>query len=126
MEDKIEVGEYVRTKKGIGKILDIKMFQTKMHGKNDVAYLIDICIIKYISKTIFIKHSKNIIDLIEVGDYVNGYKILNITEIDNNKDKKVFTIFKNGKTEFVDIWENKDINSIVTHEQFENINYEVK
>lgn len=59
----IEVGEYVRTKKG-------KLFK---YGKGRT----------YIGKDNYItKHSKNILDLIEVGDYINGYEVLKI-----NRDK---------------------------------------
>ena len=61
----IGVGEYVRTKKGIFKILGIKTVQTKMNGNHDLAYLIDDCPLMYIIDNNFIKHSKNIIDLIE-------------------------------------------------------------
>lgn len=62
----IEVGEYVRTKRGIAKVLEVKTVQPKMYGQHDVAYLIDKCPRMYITDTEFIKHSKNIIDLIEV------------------------------------------------------------
>ena len=63
----------------------------------------------------FIKASENIIDLIEVGDYVNGYKV-KITNpymivLDNYNFKAI---------------ENKDIKSVVAKEQFENMKYEVK
>ena len=61
-----EVGEYVRTKRGIAKVLEVKTVQPKMYGKHDVVYLIDKCPRMYISDAEFIKHSKNIIDLIEV------------------------------------------------------------
>lgn len=73
----IEVGEYVRTKRGISKVLEVKTVQPKMYGKHDVVYLIDKCPRMYISNTEFIKHSKNIIDLIEVGDIVHTRDVLN-------------------------------------------------
>lgn len=73
----IEVGEYVRTKREIAKVLEVKTVQPKMHGKYDVVYLIDKCPRMYISETAFIKHSKNIIDLIEVGDIVHTRDVLN-------------------------------------------------
>lgn len=60
----IEVGEYIRTNKGlIARIIDFD---------DDNNFLLDNqqIITKIESKSI--KHSKNIIDLIEVGDYVNG------------------------------------------------------
>ncbi len=65
MED-IKVGEYVRTKRGIAKVLEVKTVQPKMYGKHDKAYLIDKCPRMYITETEFIKHSFNLIDLIEV------------------------------------------------------------
>lgn len=64
--EEIKVGEYVRTRRGIGKILEIKTVQPKMHGKHDLAYLIDTCPKMYITDTEFVKHSLNIIDLIEI------------------------------------------------------------
>lgn len=66
------------------------------------------------------KHSPNIIDLIECGDYVNGDYVV-----------KVYT-YKNGKVQFIDVGElqqelrNKDIKSVVTKEQFNSIKYEVE
>lgn len=58
---------------------------------------------------------KDAIDLIEVGDYVNGYRVTyvypNLIKVDST-----------------DIWEihSHDIKSIVTKEQFESIKYEVE
>ena len=60
----------------------------------------------------FIKASENIIDLIEEGDYVNGYKVTyvypNLIKVDS-----------------ADIWEihTQDIKSIVPKEQFESMKY---
>ena len=102
MEDKIEVNEYVRTKDGlIEKIKEFIPHYTK--GKREgqeveenyllmgeeqckfiesIDYRIPPCypsdeewekIKKYI-----VKHSKNLIDLIEVGDIVNGMEVLDI------------------------------------------------
>ena len=59
----IEVGEYVRTKRGIAKVLEVKTVQPKMHGQ---AYKIDKCPKMYVTETAFIKHNPNIINLIEV------------------------------------------------------------
>ena len=59
-----------------------------------------------------IKHSYNIIDLIEVGDYVNGFYVIN----------KPFN--QRIHTEFDDFFE-EDIKSIVTKEQFSQMEYKV-
>ena len=121
MEDKIEVGEYVKTKRGIGKILEIKTVQPKMYGKHDVVYLIDKSPHMYISDIEFIKHSKNIIDLIEVGDYVNG---MLVTEI--SKNHKVINIcFYNGLYANNLTLVEADIKSIVTKESCESLEYRI-
>lgn len=57
----IEVNEYVRTKKGaVGKLIEI--------DKKATAYYLD-CL-KCVSLKNIVKHSKQLIDLIEVGDIV--------------------------------------------------------
>ena len=114
---KIEVGDFVRTKKGIGKILEIKTVQPKMYGKHDVAYLINVCLKMYISKTVFIKHSKDIIDLIEVGDYVNGEHVYKFGKAKNGQ--KWIHILSGY------LLYNKDITTVVTKEQMRNMQYVV-
>ena len=79
-----------------------------------------------------LKASYNIIDLIEVGDYVNGYKI---EEVNNNLnehkgicnclDTYLWCVNELDKFEEIVIFEN-DIKSIVTKEQFDAIKYEVE
>ncbi len=77
----IEVNEYVRTKnKGIRKIDRIDNNKTinkylYFTGKEDFEGK-EYGIIK---TTDIVKHSKQLIDLIEAGDYVNGIRILDIT-----------------------------------------------
>ena len=62
-----------------------------------------------------IKSSPNIIDLIEVGDYVNGYRV------DAIGDKYVIFYDGDGDIEVFDA----DIKSIVTHEEFESMEHEL-
>ncbi len=59
-----------------------------------------------------VKASNNIIDLIEVGDYVNGYEV-------TSKDQ--FLGFGNHDWYMI----NDEIKSIVTKEQFESMQYKV-
>lgn len=64
MEDKIEVNEYVRFNNGeIGKVIDIKENPSRIvySEYGEIGLISDI-----------VKHSKQLIDLIEEGDYVNG------------------------------------------------------
>ena len=82
MKNKIKINEYVRTKKG-------KIFQ---YGKGRV----------YLGKdNAIVNHSKDLIDLIEVGDYVNGERILDITGDyihTNETDHNRFYLAKHIKT----------------------------
>ena len=125
MEDKIEVGEYVRTKRGeVCKVLGIS--PELRDGKrlySHKSYYLDIKK-GSLTEPFIAKHSKNIIYLIEEGDYVNGEKILRITDLEM-KEKKLFVTFKFGKTEHCVLWSNEDIKSIVTKEQFNSIKYEI-
>ena len=95
----MKVGDYYRTKYGINKLTE---------GK---------CVLDNI-----IKSSPNIIDLIEVGDYVNGHRI---EEISINKyDVKVLYYEIPSDYGYKEMLA-KQIKSIVTKEQFENMEYKV-
>lgn len=104
--EEIKFGEYCRTKKGI-------IFQAKDN------ITINENIPKKYKKLVddVVKHSKNIIDLIEVGDIVNkGY----IYEIGNaeNGDRWIHNL--NGLLLY-----NEDIKTILTKEQIENNCYRI-
>ena len=114
---------YVRTKKyGVAKIIGgvtpvLRAFNIDKFKKDGVT-------LRYQREQDVIKASNNIIDLIEVGDYVNGYKV-----IDSVKNFKVIIdkLELNIKT---GLYHNKgitneNIKSIVTKEQFESMNYKI-
>lgn len=108
MED-IKVGEYVRTKEG--DITRIKYFLEdkdiySIVGENDLLYGNPGKVVK--------KHSKNLIDLIEIGDYVNGYFVYKVTNT---------CIYVRGKA--IERKDTLNIKSIVTKEQFTNIEYKL-
>lgn len=126
----MKVNDYVRYKYEnyiyIGKI---KFISEVMSGLDETLQLdIDNCMEEILKENI-IKSSPNIIDLIEVGDYVNGCKII---ELATNIDGKVLYL-ETDITEFdnvyacghINIYEN-DIRTIVTKNQFKNIEYEAK
>ncbi len=69
-----------------------------------------------------LKASFNIIDLIEVGDYVNGYKVLFI-DVFFSEGKNVKCI--NNEEERVCFYE-EDIKDIITKEQFNSMKYVVE
>ena len=63
------------------------------------------------------KSSPNIIDLIEVGDYVNGNKVDYVSKNGN------YVVFYDGDGD-IETFED-DIKSIVTKEQFESMEYKI-
>ena len=68
MEEKIEVGEYVRTKDG--RIDKVEIFSVGCVWRCENGMCIDECnhIVTHLEE--IIKHSKQLIDLIEIGDIV--------------------------------------------------------
>ena len=119
---KIEVEEYVRTKNGlIGKVNKIESAGSGVRFGGE--FLTD-TIIQFndgkvyerrVRDTDIVNHNKNIIDLIEAGDIVNGERILEITgdyihtnEADHNR-----------------FYLNKHIKTILTKEQYEQNCYKV-
>ena len=69
----------------------------------------------------FIKTSPNIIDLIEVGDYVNGVRVDKII-LKNDKEICFRYVYALNEDEN-DVYTIRDIKSIVTKEQFESMEY---
>lgn len=118
MKDKLEPNMYVRTEKNIFKIkkindefITIMNTQYVLHHSKFTGhyYFCDDDEVYTIGKT-----SHNIIDLIEVGDYVNGCKVHNIANC--------LTIILNNEENIS--WINpSDIKSIVTKEQFSSMEY---
>lgn len=114
----LNIGEFIRTKKGnIGKVVYISNIA------NRKSYAIEWNKTKtyFISQIKDIKHSKNIIDLIEVGDYVNGNLI---SHVDKIVEKNVIE-WDNGEMYTTEILNDKYIKSIVTKEMMKNVMYEV-
>ena len=119
--NKLEIGMYIRTKDG-------KIAKFIKYDEEDKEELITDY---YEYSTIWIKDvieaSHNIIDLIEVGDYVNGSKVVDISIIGKDKEKWVWV----EQTEDTDNkygddyvgYNNEQIKSIVTKEEFKAMEY---
>lgn len=121
----IEENEYVRINIdnrnciGIGKVSRIvnETIHVNMNNKYNlpVSFQIDK----------IVKHSKQLIDLIEVGDYVNGREVKHIGMFEGFPDypKLIFV----DETHLIpdDTCENEDIKTILTKEQFETNCYKV-
>ena len=121
---KLEVGQFVRTKEGyIAKIIkEIKDERRKEFVLDRIVILNKRCT-EIIRRNDNVISSHNIIDLVEVGDYVNGYPIYEIIEYEDNT--RTIVIGDDNKSI---IWEESSqyIKSIVTKEQFEAMQYEIK
>lgn len=113
----IEVGEFVRTNKGnIGQVIDI--FQGHCVAKYHIEFKGNVKVKRqYLSTKTIVNHNKIISEIIEVGDYVNGKLIHKIEKGPNY----CYLYYGNCKT-FVDY----QIKSIVTHEQFSSIEYNLE
>lgn len=124
----IEVGEYVRTPEEgyIGKLVE-HIENALNYYKIDVGREIIHCDnlrdnYIYSREGFGLKHSKKLIDLIEVGDYVNGKEV--IMDLQESKE------WYKSKDDFITCkdytFEEKEIKEVVTKEQFEAISYKVE
>ena len=118
----IEIGDYVRTKSGnIAKCEYIDIDFEKIYGFDSVVqtsyeHKLSYFAIEDIAENI-VKHSKNIIDLIEVGDYVNG------SRVDSIEEGFITTEF----CEHLSVTRlDYEIKSIVTKEQFSSMEYRLE
>lgn len=125
----IEVGEYGRTNKGkififawlensdgkryTNKVLlgNGKIFENKFYYFDDGEEIV--------------KHSKNIIDVIEIGDYVNGYKVISVyyDVIDDKTECIELDLNNNYQYNFISA---RQIKTIITKEQIQSIEYKVE
>ena len=126
--EEIKVGEYVRTKKGIiDKV--IVDYKGKCNNPNCKEKHIS-CEKDYYDEKDIVKHSFNIIDLIEVGDYVNGFEVTqNAEDTPEEQCDGVYhkCIIVKQSFDGVKGWKmiDFDIETIVTKEQFESMEYKV-
>lgn len=118
--EEIKVGDYLRTNDGeMGKLIRIERedIDTSLKWyvfsdeKNE----------RYINKPYIVKHSKNIIDLIECGDYVNGMEVLDI----HKPQDKWEPIEVRVDSRCINFILADEIKTILTKEQFEQNCYKL-
>ena len=120
----IEVGEYIRTNRGIiAKVIYIREATRYRCTSGTIShsperYFLDNEQKHSVSIGYVKAHSKNIIDLIEIGDYVNGRKVFQVGY--NFQDDLVIKMSESNYENF--IYPN-EIKTIVTKEQFNSIMY---
>lgn len=95
--EEIEIGEYVRTKDGIIDKAIIE-YNGKCNNSNCSEKHIS-CKYNYYNEKDIVNHSKQLIDLIEVGDIVNDYKVLAIKDSIYENSKRIL-IYKNEKERY--------------------------
>lgn len=119
--DEIEVGNYVRTRGIIGKLIRIEFDKVDISLK---WYVLNVNKSQevFVNKPYIENHSKNILDLIEVGDVLKIKEDKDICYLGLEKDTTTVNYsdikesIKNGKCELL---------AIVTKEQFKSVEYEV-
>ena len=112
----IEIADYVRSKNGsIGKVTKIEDDKYLYENKELITFIGNV-----------VKHSKNIIDLIEVGDFVNGREVKHIAMFEGfpNYPKLIFVDEKRLIPD--DTCENDEIKTILTKEQYSQNCYAVE
>ena len=116
----IQVGEYIRTDKGnIGKLVEIRCGKSEDGEKLIDVYFLDNGI--WTLKKYIVKHSFELIDLIEKDDYINGCRVYEVEE-------RGITVYQKVENSDIDYsWIPKDeIENVVTKEAFESIKYLVE
>lgn len=136
---KLEVGMYVRFKKGkityIRRLLEVIHNYEEFNVYRTVGEYFDYEEKDYFDivypDEIIGNPSYNIIDLIEVGDYVNGMKVSRVSG--TRYDKNDLHCYCDDNFKYNNNYElkqvmisAKDIKSVVTKEQFESMEYEVE
>ena len=111
----IEVGDYVRSRNGsIGKVTKIEDDKYLYENKELITFIGNV-----------VKHSKNIIDLIEVGDFVNGIRVYCIKKEENSVIRKEHIIinylYENSKSLY-----EENIENVLTKEQYSQNCYKVE
>lgn len=134
----LKVGDYVRNKYGIAKIIEIK--EEHYTHKPLVIFDRDICFIKNnktneekrINQIIItdnidiskIKFSSNIIDLIEYGDIIGWKTKYNggVNEVVGDKEPSVYATEEDRYVPLSEI----EIVSIITHEKIQEVEYKIE
>ena len=130
---KLELKEnmYVRTKDGIIAKVDYINDNTIFFDKDLYrTYGDSINFLEKDNLEKIVKASYNVIDIFEVGDYVNGSKVIDISIIGKDKEKWVWVEqMEDTDNKYGDDYvgyNNEQIKSIVTKEQFESIKYSLE
>mgnify|MGYP004559524491 CR=1 FL=1 len=128
MEDRIEVEEYVRLARnqGINKIIDKKgdMYVLRENIVNKYGYVENFLYEQELKKEI-VKHRKQLIDLIEVKDIVNGHLIIDKYEDVDEYGNDFWCLIIEDDSLLNRSIREEDIQTILTKEQYMANCYEI-
>lgn len=107
----MEIGQYVRTLEGkIGQYVCYDV---------DINYITNG--INYNDAVKYGNYSDDIIDLVEAGDYVNGYKVIYVDRGCSYEQKFVVCQRDDEPIAFI----NSNIKTVLTHEEYERVCFKV-
>lgn len=120
---KLEVGMYVRTTKGIAKIISRILEPDNYYFK---CWVTDkfLCICddtEYLCDSDILKASYNIIDILKIGDYVNGERVIYKQYKEYPNPLLDHYVVDTTRCSYIE----SEIKTIVTKEQFEQMAYKV-
>ena len=115
----LSVGMYIRTKDGIIAKVDYIDDNTIFFDKDLYrTYSDSINFLEKDNLERIVKASYNIIDILEVGDYVNGREVVDIFY---DADDDAMDVCVLGSI----VYDNNEVKSVITHEQMEQMAYKV-
>lgn len=124
----IEKGMYVRTHQGIARIVEKPNISVVVWNDRKVIYVdkngypVSTSFNFFVFEDEITAFSFNLIDLIEVGDYVNGEKVTSAEPIDKNDTDRYLGF---GDYDYY-IHDSEDIENVVTKEQLNSMKYVVE
>lgn len=126
---KNEIGKYVRTEYGY-------ILENTFGGHGDIIEKLENKDKHYeFEYGKIVKHSNTLIELVEVGDYINGEKVLEVRQIIEDveafatkisKKEIAICVFKSKNGAYYRNIKEEKIESILTHERYEQNCYEVR
>lgn len=119
----IEIGDWIRSKDGfIGKVRRIT-YDDMEKSNYYICEKDNVMASNYLEN--IAKHSKIISEIVEVGDYVNGHLVVEISK--NVYNQKLVITEVDGKDGAIrHHYLERSIKTVVTHEQMQNIEYKVE
>lgn len=125
---KNEIGKYVRTEYGY-------ILENTLGGHRDIVKALENKDSHYeFEYGKIVRYSNTLIELVEVGDYINGEKVLEIRQIVEDleafatkisKKEIIICVFKSGDGSYYRYIKEAEIKNMLTHERYAQTCYDV-